>query len=208
METAIRTPGSSQMAPRRCRRGGGPRRPPSPHALGLSLHTRVPRVGAAVPVAPRWNGRAAVHETAAAPLRGVGRRVLPAVGPQRAAVDVVGIRQRGDRQQPRPAPPARRVGTHGLEVRRGSPPPPPSPAEGSLDRACAGILAREVAVVAPRPLKRLLLQHVLHRRWRHDRRHRPRQLQSTRLVIESWWVSTPLASAGELRPRRLNNWPF
>jgi hypothetical protein len=30
-------------------------------------------------------------------------------------------------------------------------------------------------------------------------------LQSKRLVIESWWVSTPLASAGELRPRRLNN---
>jgi hypothetical protein len=33
-------------------------------------------------------------------------------------------------------------------------------------------------------------------------------LQSKPLVIESRWVSTPLASAGELRPRRLNNWPF
>jgi hypothetical protein len=33
-------------------------------------------------------------------------------------------------------------------------------------------------------------------------------LQSKRLVIEARWVSKPLASAGELRPRRLNNQPF
>jgi hypothetical protein len=30
-------------------------------------------------------------------------------------------------------------------------------------------------------------------------------LQSKRLVIESRWVSKPLAFAGKLRPRRLNN---
>jgi hypothetical protein len=30
-------------------------------------------------------------------------------------------------------------------------------------------------------------------------------LQSKRLLIESRWVSKPLAFAGELRPRRLNN---
>jgi hypothetical protein len=33
-------------------------------------------------------------------------------------------------------------------------------------------------------------------------------LQSKRLLIETRWVSTPLAFAGKLRPRRFNNWPF
>jgi hypothetical protein len=33
-------------------------------------------------------------------------------------------------------------------------------------------------------------------------------LHSKRLLIESRWLSKPLASAGKLRPRRLNNWPF
>jgi hypothetical protein len=33
-------------------------------------------------------------------------------------------------------------------------------------------------------------------------------LQSERLLIESRWVSTSLAFAGKLRPRRLNNQPF
>jgi hypothetical protein len=37
---------------------------------------------------------------------------------------------------------------------------------------------------------------------------RPKHLQSKRLLIESWWVSTPLDFAGKLRPRRLNGWPF
>jgi hypothetical protein len=37
-------------------------------------------------------------------------------------------------------------------------------------------------------------------RVRHDE-----QLQSKRLLIESRWVSKPLAFAGKLRPRRLNN---
>jgi hypothetical protein len=35
------------------------------------------------------------------------------------------------------------------------------------------------------------------------------RLRSPRLVIEPrWWVSKPLAFAGKLRPRRLNNQPF
>jgi|EP01049_Picozoa_sp_SAG25_P009204 hypothetical protein len=33
-------------------------------------------------------------------------------------------------------------------------------------------------------------------------------LRSKRLLIESRWVSTPLAFAGKRRPRRLNNEPF
>jgi hypothetical protein len=33
-------------------------------------------------------------------------------------------------------------------------------------------------------------------------------LQPKRLLIDSRWVSKPLAFAGKLRPRRLNNWPF
>jgi hypothetical protein len=33
-------------------------------------------------------------------------------------------------------------------------------------------------------------------------------LQSKRLLIEARWVSKPLAFAGALRPRRLNNWPL
>jgi hypothetical protein len=41
-----------------------------------------------------------------------------------------------------------------------------------------------------------------------EARARPRLPQSTRLLIESRWVSKPLAPAGKLRPRRLNNWPF
>jgi hypothetical protein len=35
-----------------------------------------------------------------------------------------------------------------------------------------------------------------------------RACQSKRLVIEARWVSTPLAFADKLRPRRPNSWPF
>jgi hypothetical protein len=44
-------------------------------------------------------------------------------------------------------------------------------------------------------------------RWPRDRRSDPHCSQK-RLVIESQWVPKPLASAGNLRRRRLNNKPF
>eukprot|EP01047_Picozoa_sp_COSAG01_P032474 COSAG01_NODE_2348_length_7857_cov_4.460299_13_plen_211_part_00 len=87
--------------------------------------------------------------------------------------------------------------------RRGAAPPPcrhhPVPGPGQAvrpRRRDAHLHALEVArppAASPPP-----------RPSAHQLEHRPRELQSKRLLIELRWVSRPLALAGKLRPRRLN----
>jgi hypothetical protein len=95
--------------------------------------------------------------------------------------------------------------------------PPPLPSEGAAttDVAASACISVSAPVSIPTPSRqRRGPQHPgapFQGFWTRtgvtgaSQSRQPTQMKGKRLVIESRWVSTPLASAGELRPRRLNN---
>jgi hypothetical protein len=98
--------------------------------------------------------------------------------------------------------------------------PPPLPSEGAAttDVAASACISVSAPVSIPTPSRQrrgpqhpgapFQLSRFLDKNRRDtgaSQSRQPTQMKGKRLVIESRWVSTPLASAGELRPRRLNN---